>query len=60
MLTVVIISFAPGSKEVFALEADYIDEDLNDFLKALIDEYAGIPWAMDTPVRLVPISSSIP
>ncbi|KAI4294264.1 Zn-dependent exopeptidase [Schizophyllum commune Tattone D] len=41
--------FAPGSKEVFALEADYIDEDLNDFLKALIDEYAGIPWAMDTP-----------
>ncbi|KAL1747618.1 hypothetical protein HDZ31DRAFT_31540 [Schizophyllum fasciatum] len=41
--------FAPGSKEVFALEADYIDEGLNDFLKSLIDEYAGIPWAMDTP-----------
>ncbi|TRM65567.1 hypothetical protein BD626DRAFT_547017 [Schizophyllum amplum] len=41
--------FAPGSKEVFALEADYIDKDLNNFLKNLIDTYAGIPWAMDTP-----------
>ncbi|KAF9454261.1 aminopeptidase [Macrolepiota fuliginosa MF-IS2] len=41
--------FAPGSKEVFALEADYIDEGLNTFLKQLITTYASIPWAMDIP-----------
>lgn len=44
-------SFAPGSKEVFAFEADYIDSGLNSFLGELVDEYASIPWTMDTPVR---------
>jgi leucyl aminopeptidase len=41
--------FKPGSKEVFALEADYIDEGLNTFLKSLITAYSTIPWTMDTP-----------
>lgn len=45
------ISFAPGSKEVMALEADYIDSGLNTFLGSLIDTYSTIPWTMDTPVR---------
>ncbi|KAG6910018.1 hypothetical protein DXG01_013740 [Tephrocybe rancida] len=42
--------FKPGSTEVMALEADYIDTGLNTFLKSLIDEYSRIPWTMDTPV----------
>lgn len=33
-----------------ALQADYIDEGLNTFLKALITTYSRIPWAMDIPV----------
>jgi bacterial leucyl aminopeptidase len=43
-------SFAPGSEEVFAFEADYIDEGLNSFLGELVDEYCSIPWTMDIPV----------
>lgn len=43
-------SFRPGSKEVMALEADYIDSGLNTFLKQLITDYSRIPWAMDIPV----------
>ncbi|KIY71847.1 hypothetical protein CYLTODRAFT_440945 [Cylindrobasidium torrendii FP15055 ss-10] len=41
--------FAPGTKEVFALQADYIDEGLNTFLGTLIDEYAAFGWTMDKP-----------
>ncbi|KXN92417.1 Leucine aminopeptidase 1 [Leucoagaricus sp. SymC.cos] len=41
--------FKPGSKEVMALEADYIDSGLNNFLKQLITEYSRIPWTMDIP-----------
>ncbi|KDR80659.1 hypothetical protein GALMADRAFT_241018 [Galerina marginata CBS 339.88] len=41
--------FKPGTKEVMALQADYIDANLNTFLKALITAYSRIPWAMDTP-----------
>ncbi|KAF9461209.1 aminopeptidase [Collybia nuda] len=41
--------FKPGTKEVMALQADYIDEGLNTFLKALITMYSKIPWAMDIP-----------
>jgi hypothetical protein len=43
-------SFKPGSKEVMALQADYIDENLNTFLKSLITTYSRIPWAMDSAV----------
>ncbi|KAK0501397.1 aminopeptidase [Armillaria luteobubalina] len=39
--------FKPGTKEVMALQADYIDDDLNDFLGEIIDTYASIPWTMD-------------
>ncbi|KAF8159523.1 Zn-dependent exopeptidase [Crassisporium funariophilum] len=39
--------FKPGTKEVMALQADYISPDLNTFLKALITAYSRIPWAMD-------------
>lgn len=45
-------SFKPGSEEVFALEADYIDTGLNNFLKQLIEMYSRIPWTMDIPVSL--------
>ncbi|KAJ3567457.1 hypothetical protein NP233_g6352 [Leucocoprinus birnbaumii] len=41
--------FAPGSKEVMALEADYIDSGLNNFLKQLITMYSRIPYTMDIP-----------
>ncbi|CAL1708995.1 unnamed protein product [Somion occarium] len=41
--------FAPGTTEVFALEADYIDTGLNTFLKSLITAYSAFGWAMDTP-----------
>ncbi|KAF7297574.1 Peptide hydrolase [Mycena kentingensis (nom. inval.)] len=41
--------FKPGTTEVFALEADYIDGSLNTFLGKLIDEYAAFGWTMDTP-----------
>ncbi|KAF9563143.1 Zn-dependent exopeptidase [Agrocybe pediades] len=39
--------FKPGTTEVMALQADYINADLNTFLKALITTYSRIPWAMD-------------
>ncbi|PBK72440.1 Zn-dependent exopeptidase [Armillaria solidipes] len=39
--------FKPGTKEVMAIQADYIDDDLNDFLGEIIDTYASIPWTMD-------------
>ncbi|KAJ7574457.1 hypothetical protein C8J56DRAFT_1064954 [Mycena floridula] len=45
--------FAPGSTEVMALEADYIDAGLSTFLGKLIDEYANIPWTMDIQVNLL-------
>lgn len=41
--------FKPGTTEVMALQADYIDEGLNTFLKALISTYSRIPWTMDIP-----------
>ena len=44
--------FAPGSKEVIALEADYQDSGVTSFLKALIDTYSTLDYAMDTPVSL--------
>ncbi|OJT11868.1 Leucine aminopeptidase 1 [Trametes pubescens] len=40
--------FKPGSKEVIALEADYIDSGLTSFLKQVIDTYSTLDWAMDT------------
>lgn len=43
-------SFEPGSKEVIALEADYIDTGVNTFVKSLVTDYSSLPWAMDTPV----------
>ena len=45
--------FAPGTKEVIALEADYIDSGLNSFLKQLVDTYSTLDWAMDTAVSSV-------
>ncbi|KIM44652.1 hypothetical protein M413DRAFT_442606 [Hebeloma cylindrosporum] len=39
--------FKPGTTEVMALQADFIDPALNTFLKALITAYSRIPWAMD-------------
>ncbi|PPQ63807.1 hypothetical protein CVT24_009802 [Panaeolus cyanescens] len=39
--------FKPGTTEVMALQADYINTDLNNFLKNLITTYSRIPWAMD-------------
>ncbi|KAF5383551.1 hypothetical protein D9615_003535 [Tricholomella constricta] len=41
--------FKPGTQEVMALQADYIDQGLNTFLKSLITAYSRIPWAMDIP-----------
>ncbi|KAI0753241.1 Zn-dependent exopeptidase [Daedaleopsis nitida] len=41
--------FAPGTKEVIALEADYIDSGVNAFLKQLVDTYSNLEWAMDDP-----------
>ncbi|KZV85004.1 aminopeptidase [Exidia glandulosa HHB12029] len=41
--------FAPGSKEVIAIEADYIDSGLNTFTKSLVTSYSAITYAMDTP-----------
>jgi hypothetical protein len=46
-------SFKPGTSEVMALQADYIDTSLNTFLKALITTYSRIPWAMDIPVSMI-------
>lgn len=53
------LSFKPGTKEVMALQADYIDDDLNDFLGEIIDTYASIPWTMDIAVRRIPFCCSI-
>lgn len=33
-----------------AIQADYVNTDLNNFLKAVITAYSRIPWAMDIPV----------
>jgi leucyl aminopeptidase len=41
--------FKPGSKEVIALEADYIDSGLNSFVKQLASSYSSLPVTMDTP-----------
>lgn len=41
--------FAAGSKEVIAIEADYIDSGLNTFTKALVSAYSSLPSASDTP-----------
>ncbi|KAG5637291.1 hypothetical protein H0H81_005086 [Sphagnurus paluster] len=49
--------FKPGTTEVMALQADYIDEGLNTFLKSLITAYSRIPWAMDKPIG---VPSSFP
>ena len=43
--------FAPGTKEVIALEADYMDAGETAFLKQLIEAYSVLDWAMDAPVR---------
>jgi len=43
-------SFKPGTKEVMALQADYVDSGLNAFVGQLIDEYSNIGWTMDIPV----------
>ena len=45
-------SYKPGSTEVIALEADYIDSGLNTFVKSLVSSYSRLPVTMDTPVRL--------
>jgi leucyl aminopeptidase len=39
--------FQPGSPEVIALEQDYIDTNLNTFLKSLISTYNSIPAGTD-------------
>ncbi|THU95528.1 Zn-dependent exopeptidase [Dendrothele bispora CBS 962.96] len=41
--------FKPGTEEVMALQADYIDSGLNTWLGKLIDEYSNIGWTMDIP-----------
>ncbi|KAG7094064.1 hypothetical protein E1B28_007684 [Marasmius oreades] len=41
--------FKPGSKEVIALETDYIDAGLNTFLRSIIGSYSSLPVANDTP-----------
>ncbi|KAF5374205.1 hypothetical protein D9758_004640 [Tetrapyrgos nigripes] len=41
--------FKPGSREVIALEADYIDSGLNTFVGELVDAYSKLPWTMDIP-----------
>ena len=46
--------FAPGTKEVIALEADYIDSGLNSFLQQLVGTYSTLDWAMDTAVSCSP------
>lgn len=46
--------FAPGTREVIALEADYIDSGLNSFLQQLVDTYSTLDWAMDTAVSCSP------
>ena len=43
--------FEPGTKEVIALEADYMDSGETAFLKQLVETYSGLDWAMDAPVR---------
>ena len=42
--------FAPGTKEVIALEADYQDSGVTSFIKQLVDTYSKLDWAMDDPV----------
>jgi len=39
--------FKPGSSEVIALEADYVDSGLNTFVKSLVTSYSKLSWAMD-------------
>lgn len=51
-------SFKPGSTEVIALEADYIDSGLNTFVKSLVSSYSRLPVTMDTPVRLDAVFNS--
>lgn len=48
-------SFKPGSTEVVALEADYIDSGLNNFLKQVVTTYTRLPVTMDTPVCINPM-----
>lgn len=43
--------FEPGTKEVIALEADYMDKGETAFLKQLVETYSVLDWAMDAPVR---------
>jgi bacterial leucyl aminopeptidase len=33
-----------GSREEIGVITDNVDPDLTDFLRKLIDEYAGLPW----------------
>jgi leucyl aminopeptidase len=37
----------PGSKEVIALEADYVDSGLTTFLQQIITSYSTLPYVMD-------------
>ncbi|KAK7056407.1 hypothetical protein VNI00_002961 [Paramarasmius palmivorus] len=41
--------FRPGSTEVIALEADYIDSGLNTFMRSIISSYSSLPAANDKP-----------
>ncbi|KAF9269163.1 Zn-dependent exopeptidase [Marasmius fiardii PR-910] len=41
--------FRPGSKEVIALETDYIDTGLNTFMRSIISSYSSLPAANDVP-----------
>ncbi|KAK7047642.1 hypothetical protein VNI00_006410 [Paramarasmius palmivorus] len=43
--------FKPGSQEVIAMESDYIDEELTDFVKSIITTYSYLPPADDIPVK---------
>ncbi|TFL04352.1 aminopeptidase [Pterulicium gracile] len=41
--------FRPGSTEVIALQADYIDSGLNTFVRQLASSYSRLPVTMDVP-----------
>ena len=44
-----IYSFKPGTKEVIAVESDYVDSGTNKFAKSLIRTYSSLPAADDKP-----------
>ncbi|KAH6915916.1 aminopeptidase [Coprinopsis sp. MPI-PUGE-AT-0042] len=43
--------FKPGSDRVVALVPDFVDQDLNEFVKSLVTEYNSIPWVDEEPCK---------